>query len=142
MEDKQKHVKFDQRETPTQKEDNYAWSTIRVAEGIAINVGSAILIAILTAIVAFLPSILLLVIQHLFHFLVIPTNWLVILAFFGGAVLFVLLIAVGLLYLFMKKHPIIVGLILLSVLLGPFVEAKFTEFVSKRQSNPTNKDGN
>ncbi len=142
MEDNQKQVKLNQRETPTQKEDNYTWSTIRVAEGIAINVGSAILIAILTAIVAFLPSALLLIIQPLFHFLAIPTNWLVTLAFFGGAVIFVLLIAVGLLYLLMKKHPVILGLILLSVLLGPFVEAKFTEFVSKRQSNPTNKDGN
>ena len=126
---------FQQKEIPAHKEEGYTWSTMRVAEGIAINVGSAMLIGLLGAIVAFVPSIVLLVIHHLFHFLAIPTDWLAIMAYFGGAVICVLFAGVGLLYLFMKRHPLIVGLILLSVLLGPFVEAKFTEFISNRQSN-------
>ena len=143
MEEKQKQFMLNSRETPARDEDVYTWSTIRVAEGIAINLGSAILIAILTAIVAFLPSTLLLLIQYLFHFLVIPTNWLAIMAFFGGAVLFVLLIGVGLLNLFVRKHPTIVGMMLLGAAVGFAVESKFSiidlfKTASHEQNNPPN----
>lgn len=128
MENKQQQLMAPAQEQFTTKEDVYTWSMMRVAEGMAINVGSAILIAIITAMVAFFPSILLLLSQRVFHFLVIPTNWLEIAAFFGGAVLFVLFVFVGLLYLYMRKHPTLFLGMLLGAFIGFLAENKVFKF--------------
>ena len=149
MEEKQKRIILPQQEQPAQKEDGYTWSPIRVAEGIAINVGSAIAIAILTALVAFLPSIVLLLVQHIFSFLLISANWLAIIAYVSGAVLFVLIIGIGLLYLFMKKHPTVLLFMLFGALIGLHIETnppdfskfkfEFTPpFASQKQNDPSN----
>ena len=142
MEEKQKQLTAPQPVPSSQKEP--AWSIIRVAEGIAINVGSAIVIAILTALVAFLPSIFLLIVQPLFRFLVIPTNWLVVLAVLGGSVLLVLAIIIGLLYRFASRHPTIVLWMLIGAAFGIYFESKplsdlfkATSAASQKQNAPS-----
>lgn len=125
----QEHVLFPMKPEPLQekqstKEEAYSWSIIRVAEGIAINLGSFITIAIVTAVVAFLPSVFLLFTQHVFNYLVIPTHWLEVLAWCSGAILFTLLILASIAFYLAKKHPGVVGMLLLGVLLGMYLENK------------------
>lgn len=61
---------------PEKPQDTYTWSTIRVAEGVAVNVFSAIILAGLTLITTVTPATILLYIQNTSQLLLIPTYWL------------------------------------------------------------------
>lgn len=138
----QTQLQEDRADAQAEREE-YTWSTVRVAEGIAVNVGSAIVIAILTALVAFLPSTILLLLQRAFNFLAVPTHLLQIIMLIGGSVLLTLLILGLLAFLYVRKHPAMFLLMLLGALIGSYMETsrKFDSWLTKGGMNATQSSG-
>lgn len=85
----------------TPPEVEYTWSNVRVAEQVAINVITWLVLAILAAIVASLG----LFVQWLSHYIVVPTNILVAVVCIGLGVVLTLGILIGTAYLYVSIHP-------------------------------------
>lgn len=92
-------------------DERYAWSWIRIWEQVTINVLTVVILAIGGAVFA-------LIYQHLFNFIIVPTNLLLAVVFTStGVLVTVALLALGM-YLYMRKHPIAATFALAALLLG------------------------
>lgn len=97
---------------------------IRIADGVLINVCSAISLTIIGGVFSGLA----LFAQWVFHFVVIPTHILTVLAFLGVGMFIMLIIVVGLVSLgyfwFQKKHPILLLGMFFGLLFALLFESK------------------
>lgn len=117
------------------KQEEYAWSLTRVAEGVTTNVASAVVLAILAAIIAFLSSGFLQLIQAFFRFLIIPTNILTTVITISLTLIIAALVVATTLYFAFRKKPFTVLLTLLGFGIGMKLDAKnfasFKDFTLK-----------
>lgn len=128
----------DQVKVVTLQPQGYEWSNTRIREQVTINVLSAVILALLTAFVAFAGSSLGLLMQHVFDYIVVPTHLLSAIVFISLGIVITLLLVMGAGYLLMRKYPALFAGVLLGALFGLFLTKSDARQKASQQTTDTN----